>query len=186
MNNPKITPEEIGIIKRAQAGDMSAFNQIFYMYKGFVEGLLHVYIGDWDEAKDLANIVFLKVHDKISKFVNYNTFGGWLRILTKNIAIDYLRTVKSNYVSVDDTEKKVQLRSSNVDSEVNNVDKLVYQDILDLVEEYPPLYRKVFKMFYVDDISVDEISETQNIPSGTIKSILFRMRKQLRKQLNVK
>ena len=49
--NPRITSEEVGIIKKAQAGDMRAFNTLFYKYKGFVESILLGYIGDEDEAK---------------------------------------------------------------------------------------------------------------------------------------
>ena len=40
MKNPRITPEEIGIIKKAQAGDELAFNTLFRKYKGFVEQIL--------------------------------------------------------------------------------------------------------------------------------------------------
>ena len=40
MNTPKITPEEIGIIKDAKAGKESAFNMIYYKYKEFVISLL--------------------------------------------------------------------------------------------------------------------------------------------------
>lgn len=185
MKNPRITLEEIGIIKRAQKGDKKAFNQLFRNYKDFVDNLLYTYIGDWDEARDITNIVFLKMQEKLPKFVNYDSFGGWLRILTKNTAIDYLRTVKSNHVSIDDTEKKVQLRSSNIDSEISQVDKMAYENILDLVKKFPQLYRRIFLMYYVDDIGIEEISETQHIPAGTIKSILFRMRKKIQKTLKV-
>ena len=102
MNTPKITPEEIGIIKDAKAGKESAFNMIYYKYKEFVISLLYQYLNDMDEAKDLSNIVFLKVYQKLSKFTDYSSFGGWLRILTKNTAIDYLRTLKNKAISIDD------------------------------------------------------------------------------------
>ena len=46
--NPRITSEEVGIIKRAQAGDESAFNILFHKYKGFVENILFQYIKDMD------------------------------------------------------------------------------------------------------------------------------------------
>ena len=75
MKNPRITPEEVGIIKRAQAGDELAFNTLYKRYKGFVENLLFQYLKDMDEAKDVANIVFLKVYDKLSKFTAYDSFG---------------------------------------------------------------------------------------------------------------
>ena len=61
MKNPRITQEEVGIIKDAQAGNILAFNKLFYKYKTFVEKLLLRYIKDIDEAKDITNIVFLKL-----------------------------------------------------------------------------------------------------------------------------
>lgn len=70
MNTPKITPEEIGIIKDAKAGKESAFNTIYYKYKEFVISLLYQYLNDMDEAKDLSNIVFLKY---IKNFQNSQT-----------------------------------------------------------------------------------------------------------------
>lgn len=75
MKNPRITQEEIGIIKKAQAGDKSAFSALYYRYKPFVENVLYQYIKDMDEAKEIANIVFLKVHDKLSTFTAYDSFG---------------------------------------------------------------------------------------------------------------
>ena len=93
--NPRITPEEVGLIKRAQAGDEPAFNALYDKYKGFVNSLLLRYIKDKDEAQDVSNIVFLKVHKKLSLFTDYDSFGGWLRILTNRTAIDYLRSMET-------------------------------------------------------------------------------------------
>ena len=62
--NPRITPEEVGMIKRAQAGDESAFNALFHRYKGFVDNLLFQYIKDMDEAKDVTNIDTHKIIHK--------------------------------------------------------------------------------------------------------------------------
>ena len=75
MKTPRITPEEIGIIKRAQAGDESAFSQIFQKYRPFVSKILFSYIKDPDEADDITNVVFLKVYKKLSTFTEYESFG---------------------------------------------------------------------------------------------------------------
>ena len=53
MKNPRITNQEIEIIKKAQAGDISAFNKLFDHYKNFVDNLLFKYIKDIDESKDI-------------------------------------------------------------------------------------------------------------------------------------
>lgn len=180
---PRITPEEIKTIKDAQAGSMKAFNRIFYRYKPFVENLLNKYLNDMDEAQDLTNVVFLKVYEKLSKFTAYDSFGGWLRILTKNTAIDYLRTIgNKTSVSADDQNKKLQLTDSSGDSETKMVNKMTYDYLISLIDTLPPSYRESCRLFYIDNMTVEQISEALQIPTGTVKSNLFRMRKQLKKQ----
>ena len=184
MKSPKITPEEIGIIKDAKAGKESAFNQLYYRYKGFVVVLLKSYIKDNDEANDVSNIVFLKVHKKLSKFTDYSSFGGWLRILTKNTAIDYLRTVRSKMVSIDDQGNGIQL--SNIeDTVVECENKLTYKYILEAFDNLPPLRKKVMRLYYENNMTVAQISKAINVPVGTIKSYLHRDRINLKKQLKL-
>lgn len=184
MKSPKITEKEIGIIKDAQAGNKTAFSRLFNMYKGFVDNLLFKYIKDMDEAKDLTNIVFLKVHDKLSKFKDYTSFGGWLRILTKNTAIDYLRTIKDNKVHLDKLTN-AQVYLSTGDDEMLTINKLTYNYLIECINTLPPSYRDVCMLFYRDNLTVAQISDALNIPSGTIKSDLHRIRKYFQKQLNV-
>lgn len=184
-NLPRITPEEIKTIKDAQAGSMKAFNRIFYRYKPFVESILFQYLKDMDEAKDLTNIVFLKVYDKLSKFTAYNSFGGWLRILTKNTAIDYLRTINDKTdVSIDNSKNLLQLRDVSGD-DVDVVDKMTSDYLVSLIDKLPPSYRESCRLFYVENLTVSQIAEALQIPPGTVKSNLFRMRNKLKKLLKL-
>ena len=187
MKNPDITLEEIGIIKRAQAGDESAFNALYYKYKEFVENILYQYLNDMDEAKDVANIVFLKVHKKLSTFTAYDSFGGWLRILTNHTAIDYLRSQKNKRAAADVKEERL---SSDISDSTENdlVNHLTYKELLSEFNKLPEVTRKIFMMFYVNNNTVEEISNAFNpkMSTGTIKSTLSRTRRKLRKQLKIK
>ena len=183
MNTPKITPEEIGIIKDAKAGKESAFNTIYYKYKEFVISLLYQYLNDMDEAKDLSNIVFLKVYQKLSKFTDYSSFGGWLRILTKNTAIDYLRTLKNKAISIDDQENGIQL--SNISDIADENRSLTYTNLIEMFDSLPETNKKVVKLYYESGMTVTQISKAMNVPVGTIKSYLYRTRNNLKKQLKL-
>lgn len=178
---PRITPAEIKTIKDAQAGSMTAFNRIFYRYKGFVDNILFNYTKDMDEAKDLTNVVFLKVYDKLSKFNRYESFGGWLRILAKNTAIDYLRTIKDmGNISVDNESYKLQLADYKDDEEsISN--RTTYDRLVELINTLPPSYRDTCVLYYVNNLKTKEIAETLKIPENTVKSYLFRMRKRIKK-----
>lgn len=182
MKTPKITPEEIGIVKRAQAGDTLAFNHIFHRYKGFVEHVLYSYIKDMDEAQDIANIVFLKVYEKLSTFTTYDSFGGWLRMICNHTAIDYLRerAAKNSSVDVDTDRLSAALDLGSDGDEI--VNRLTYEQILATFRKFPKHVQQICEMFYVDNVTVSDISKALNIPTGTIKSILSRTRQRIKKQ----
>lgn len=180
MKTPNITQEEIGIIKDAKAGKTSAFNKLFKRYKSFVESILYSYIKDMDEAKEITNIVFLKVYYKLSTFSEYNTFGGWLRIITQRTAIDYLRKIKVNEIELKDNSVRLTQEISSTNTENDLVNHMTYTQILKLLDKLPDNTKHICKLFYEDNMTIAEISKTLSIPIGTIKSILFRMRKQLK------
>lgn len=182
--NPKITSEEIALIKSAQAGNMQAFNKLFYKYKGFTTNVLCSYIKDYDEAKDVNNIVWLKVYEKLSKFVNYSSFGGWLRVLTSRTAIDYLRELKDVTYSTDGTEAVLE-NSVQPDYGEKQVDKMTYDQIVEFFKKFPDNVRKVFELFYINKMTVSEISKATKIPPGTVKSHLSRKRRILKKHFKL-
>lgn len=185
MKNPKITPEEIEVIKRAQAGDESAFSVLFYKYKDFVDNLLFKYIKDMDEAKDVTNIVFLKVHQNLSKFTAYDSFGGWLRILTARTAIDYLREMENKSNVLGEADGRLPSETLSGSSEDEIVNHLTFERLFTELSKFPDATRKVFELFYVKNMTVEAIGEALDKPVGTIKSTLSRTRRKIKKSLKI-
>lgn len=185
MKTPRITPEEVGIIKRAQAGDESAFNALFYRYKGFVDNLLFKYIKDMDEAKDITNVVFLKVHDKLSSFTAYESFGGWLRIIANRTAVDYLREMKNKSNVLGEADNRLPSEESSSSLEDDLVNRLTYEHLLTEFDKFPETTRKVCKLFYMNNLTVDQISKSLRIPTGTVKSTLSRTRRKIKQNLKL-
>lgn len=183
MKNPRITQEEIEIIKKAQAGDKLAFNTLFYRYKGFVENLLFRYLKDMEEARDVTNIVFLKVYDKLSTFTDYSSFGGWLRIITNHVAIDYLRQMENKSYVLGSEDDRLSLDEPKDSTENDLVNRLTCNQILTEFKKLPETTCKVFELFYRDNLNVRDISQALKIPEGTIKSTLSRTRRRLKKSI---
>lgn len=181
--NPKITEEEIALIKSAQSGNMSAFNKLFHKYEKFTTQLLYDFIKDYDEARDINNLVWLKVYNKLSKFTNYSSFGGWLRILTNRTAIDYLRELKPDKCVPQNLEDPNVWKIADVSQGDSIVDKITYDQMLDAFDQLPEDVRKVFRLFYVNNLTVSEISKATKIPIGTVKSHLSRNRLKLKQRL---
>lgn len=180
MKNPRITPEEIEVIKAAQAGSVPAFNRIFKKYQGFVTNILYGYIKDKDEARDIANLVFLKVHDKLSKFTAYDSFGGWLRILTNRTAVDYLRTIKHIPTVIDSIDARLASSKSISSDENDLVNRLTSEQIYREFNALSEDAQKVCELFYLDNMTCKQISDALNVPEGTVKSHLSRSRRRLK------
>lgn len=183
INSPRITPEEVELIKSAKAGDILAFNKLFYRYKDFVDKILFQYLKDMDEAKDITNIVFLKVYNNLSQFLDFDSFGGWLRILTQRTAIDYLRSIKNKAKPVGDMSERLSLASSISSDEVDLVNQLEYERVIEEFKKFPAHMKQILELFYVNNMTVVQISESLNVPTGTIKSILSRTREKIKKKL---
>lgn len=183
MKTPKITPEEIKVIKAAQEGDILAFNRIYKKYKAFVSNILYGYIKDKDEANDIANIVFLKVYDKIGKFTAYDSFGGWLRIITNNTAVDYLRRTKHTPVVSDTLDSRLVSNVSASSNEIDLVNRLTYEQLLEEFNALSEQAQKVCRLFYLDNMTSKDIGKTLRMSENTVKSHLRRSRQRLQNKL---
>lgn len=177
--------KEIETIKQAQNGSVKAFNKIFHEYKNFVEKTLLNYVKDEDEAKDLVNIVFLKINNKIKSFTNYTNFKGWVITVTKNVAIDYIRSKNSKLVSIDDTERNIQIASNQIDPQFLIDEKDIFTEITSLFDELPELNSKICKLYYIYNLPIKTISKKLNVPNGTIKSYLHRSRNKIKSKLKL-
>ena len=186
MKNPRITDVEIGLIKKAQAGDELAFNTLYRRYKPFVESVLFQYLRDMDEAKDIANIVFLKVYDKLSTFTEYDSFGGWLRIIANRTAIDYLRKMENRKVALGQADEFLPAADTTASAEEEIINRMTYESLLTEFDKLPETNRKVLRLFYANNMTVEQISDALRIPTGTIKSTLSRTRKRIQKRLKIK
>ena len=183
MENPKITEDEIALIKEAQAGKMSAFNKLYKRYENLVFCVLNQYIDDEDESRDLVGIVFLKVYNKLSTFKSFDSFGGWIRTIANRTALDYLRKPYNKLTVTDEENIRQMSETSEGSNEFDLVNQISYDQILKEVKNLPDTARKVFKLFYLCDHSVEQISNRLNIPLGTVKSHLFRSRRKLKTKL---
>lgn len=183
-NRIKITKKEIAIIKKAKEGDELAFSKLFKRYKRFVEKILINYIKDEDEAKDIANIVFLKVHNKLSTFTEYSSFGGWLRVITNRTAIDYLREHNKLEQSIENESALLLPSNSIVHAENEVADRMTYEEIVSKFSEFPEDVCKELELFYIDNLTTAQISDKLGISEGTIKSHLSRARTKLKKLFN--
>jgi len=176
-------------IKEVLRGDNNAFGEIVELYKDKVYQLCYRMLGNRAEAEDIAQDAFIRAYINIERFDVSKKFSTWLFRIATNLCIDRIRRKKPDYYL--DAEiagsdgltmySQIPDASRPPDVEVASVEiqDIIQKEMLALPEKY----RSVIILKYIEELSLQEISEILDLPMGTVKTRLHRGREQLRKQL---
>ncbi|MGA1841770.1 MAG: RNA polymerase sigma factor [bacterium] len=129
-----------------------------------------------DEVDDIFHNVFLALLDedckRLKKFRGHDeySFLAYLRVISFNKAIDYLRKQKT-FIELE----KIQHRTSDQ----NNIDGSNYRDLKDIIlmikEDLPERHNYLFKLIYEEGFVFSEIAEIMNIKINAVHQLKFRM-----------
>lgn len=175
------------LVRRTLCGEMAAYNGLVLRYQRQVYNLAYRMLGNAEDAGDLVQETFLRAFGALASFRQDASFLTWLYKIASNLCIDQLRSRKAKgALSLDveleeGREPAADTRSTGPeDAAVRGaVQEVVHRAILNL----PERYRVVVVMRHLQDMSVDEIARTLNLPTGTVKTHLFRAREMLRERL---
>jgi RNA polymerase sigma-70 factor (ECF subfamily) len=164
---------ETDLISRAQNGDRDAFGDLVSKYHQGVIRVVYRMCGEMHIAEDAAQNAFLRAWQNLPNYQPSATFRSWLYRIAINAALDMLRREKP----VVDIENTVISQSFKVERRLMKEEQtqLVKKTILSL----PETSRTVLILREYEELSYKEISETLDIPVGTVMSRLNYARKTL-------
>jgi len=169
-----------------QSGDDELFALLVHRYKDRVFRLVASILGPSAEAdaEDLLQEVFISVYRKLDTFRGDCTFSTWLYRIARNRAIDNRRRPRSFSVTVNEgsLEEPLPRHAEDPHSEIERSGRESF--VLRRVDGLGEPRRTVVFLFYWMGCDIDEISGLTEIPAGTVKSHLFRARRELAKQLS--
>lgn len=182
--------DEAALVARAKAGDDGAFSELVEHYERRIFRLAkHITQSD-EDAEDVLQESFLKAYEKLDTFQGNSKFYTWLVRIAVNEALMKLRKRKSDKsVSLDeqlDTGEDMVAREVAVwdDTPEQRYSQEELKGILDqAVEGLEPIYKVVFQLRDVDELSTEETAEALGISIPAVKSRLLRARLQLREKL---
>ncbi|HGJ63796.1 TPA: sigma-70 family RNA polymerase sigma factor, partial [bacterium] len=172
--------EQTILIQKFKNGEVNAFEEIVKKYQKQVYNIAYGYIGNYEDAYDISQEVFLKVYKSIGKLKDNSAFGFWLRRITLNACTDYIRN-QVNEMSMDD----LSYVSNHYYSDNGTSDKLMESGelgkvISKAIQRLPKKQQKVFILRHYDGLALKDIAETLNCSLGTVKAHLFRATRRLR------
>ncbi|CAH2717644.1 ECF RNA polymerase sigma factor SigW [Neobacillus rhizosphaerae] len=176
-------------IKQVIKGDQDAYGEIVEIYKNSVYQLCFRMLGNRHEAEDMAQEAFIRAFVNIKSFNQNLKFSTWLFRIATNLCIDRMRKKKPDYyldADVAGTEglnmySQIPSDTPLPEKELESLElqEAVQKEILKLPEKY----RSAIVLKYIEELSLNEISEILDLPLGTVKTRIHRGREALRQQL---
>lgn len=162
MNNSK-DAEILKLIEGCRSKDRKSQRKLYEKYFGMMMSISLRYCSNWDEAMEVVNSGFLKIFLKIKDFQGKGSFEGWMKRITINTALDYLKSLKPYTEEIDDRNTF----NNEYYYENEALDKFSTDDILIQIQSLPPMSRAVFNLNIMEGYKHKEIAEKLGISEGT-------------------
>jgi len=169
---------ETACVRRAQQGDVAAFEELYRSHVGKVYALCLRLAGDRELAEELAQDVFVRAWEKLGSFHGRSAFASWLHRLTVNLVTSRWRSRgrrRAHFVP-------------NSESEIAAVGESppppgLAIDLEQAIAGLPPQARMIFVLFDIEGYHHREIARLTGLSVGTSKAHLHRARRMLREVL---
>jgi RNA polymerase sigma-70 factor (ECF subfamily) len=170
-------------VRRVQQGDTDSFEILVRRHQRTIFNLVYRLLGDYDEAAEVAQEVFLSAYKSIGQFRGDANFSTWLYRIGLNHASTRRRSLNNTqqrHVPFDGTEV---IADGMVDPAKNFEHKEIQQQVQLALNSLDPADARIILLRDLQDVPYEDVAEMLDIPVGTVKSRLHRARQALKANL---
>lgn len=182
--------DEITLVERAKQGDKAALSELVMKYSERIYNLALRILRKKEDAEDVLQETFLTVIEKLHTFDGRSGFFTWIYRIATNASLMRLRKKKiifQDFSYDDDYQESIESRvfiDWSQDPSINLYDKEVKKKLDEAVSKLGEIYRTVFVLRDIEDLSIKETSAILNITEENVKIRLRRARQFLRDYLS--
>ena len=178
------------LIKKFQEGDVGAYNQIVFRFKDRLLNFIYRFVNDLDLAEDLVQDTLLKLYTHKDSYQEIAKFSTWLYTIAANLARTELRKKKRrktfSVTELSRDDREFIIASSDVDPSENLSSQNFEKSVQRALAELPDDFKTIIILRDIQELSYDEISKIVDVPLGTVKSRINRVRVKLQQLLKKK
>jgi RNA polymerase sigma-70 factor (ECF subfamily) len=169
-------------VEAAKGGDQVAFGHLVTKHQESVFRSVYRMVRDRDEAREITQEALVRAWENLNRFRGEAPFGGWLSRIATYLALNRLRERKK-FVRPQDPEQHDAVLDHAGDPGATPLDDLLnreaHEALTQAISELPDEFRVPLMLRLHEEYSYEQISETLDVPLGTVMSRLFRARERL-------
>jgi RNA polymerase sigma-70 factor (ECF subfamily) len=180
--NPAVEVDDRQLVQTIREGDTEAFELLVRRKTTKVYALCYRIIANAEDAKDISQLVFLKLWENLEKYDPQYAFDTWLYRMVTNVAIDFMRNKQSRENAVNSNLRLVKT-SAEAEQGVVVQRKEVENVFNDVSSVLSPKQKTIFIMNQMEDLPSAEIAKILGCRESTVRNHLFNARKLMQQQL---
>jgi RNA polymerase sigma-70 factor (ECF subfamily) len=183
-HHPEITDEALAV--SAQGNSDEAFGVLIERYQGRLLRYGKRFLSDNDHIEDVVQGVFIQTYQNIRSFDATRRFSPWIYRIAHNAFVNELRRQHREPVSFVDFDVLAAHPSHEHDL-AEETDKKAMRALVEAgLEMLPAIYKEIIILYYIEELSYQEIADILRVPLGTVSVRLRRGREALKKAMEKK
>ncbi len=170
---------DLAVVKRVQAGDVAAFDQLIRKYRERLFGVVYNLTSNREDTADLVQDAFIKAFQSINRFQGQASFFTWLYKIAVNTTLSHLRKNRMRtFFSLEKIQEEDPSSKILADlTDKTGADRDAYlkelqEKLNEALQKLSIKHRTVITLFEIDGLSHAEIAEIMECSEGTVRSRL--------------
>jgi len=160
-----------------------AFEKLVQQYQGLCWHVIQRMVRDPDDTRELCQDTFLRVHRYLHQYRFDSALKSWIARVAYCVALRHLERKRIPLVEVGREDGEVEHVSDGFDLEARHAEDEASRLLHAAIERLAPLPRTILTLYHLEELPIPDIARITGVPSGTIKSHLYRSRLRLRSLL---
>jgi RNA polymerase sigma-70 factor (ECF subfamily) len=188
-SSPVESMDELQVIRLAREGDQDAFEELVRLKRDKVYWVAYQVVGREEDARDISQMVFLRVWRSFDKYDEKYAFNTWLHTITVRMAIDFLRRQGRKQAITDEFDEtlpgsRADGRASGLPDQDRGLQTGEIQRVFNKLARYlTERQRSIFILREFEGLSMKEIAGIVGCRESTVRNHMFQARAMLREKL---
>lgn len=176
------------LVRKIKAGDSGGFETLVARYQQKIFAFIYRMTASEEDARDLAQEVFIQVYRSLDSFRGEAKFSTWLYRIAANKSLDFLRRYKKTQPLDSDIRVNAAEQPGMACIPDNNPEYIYLQEekirrLRRLIAGLPDKYRVALVLFHYENLTYQQIAEALDVPVKTVATRLYRAKLILKEKL---